>query len=418
MNPMAAEAAALSTYEQLKDTDFVQRLKSNGASDSQIKRFLDEIDEEIALEDNITESNFDRIMYETLKEVVTRPINAMVYRAMLKGFSEEISYTLENHELHSNMLPLRDAVKGIVLGKESDTDPIEETEIKKDELRYALARAQELYDSAVIGINPGQYPIASKTALYNAITVAKASLNKEGAAQSEIDGAMQLLQTAINDFEKSKIKEQETLKNPTSPGNTSSGGSGQASKPSTVETPKPQEQISIKIADIAGHWAESDITYLVGKGAVTGYPDGSFKPNNNITRCEFISILVKALKLETKTGKVFKDTEKHWAKDLISTAYANGITNGYGNDLFGPNDLITREQMVVMIVKAAGLNLKVEGRVFADNQEISSWAKDAVNIALGHNIVSGRPNNKFEPKSMANRAEAVTIIVNMLKALE
>jgi len=167
------------------------------------------------------------------------------------------------------------------------------------------------------------------------------------------------------------------------------------------------------LKDISGHWAEANISKLVNTGAISGYPDGTFKPDSSITRAEFATVLVKALNLESRSGKVFNDTTGHWAKDAISTAAGHGIVNGYDTTTFGPDNLITREQMAVMISKAANLN-GGEGKTFADNNQIADWAKAAVAATSGKNIISGYPDNTFRPKANATRAEAVTVIVKIL----
>jgi uncharacterized protein YjdB len=168
--------------------------------------------------------------------------------------------------------------------------------------------------------------------------------------------------------------------------------------------------VKATLKDITGHWAEASINQLVNVGAVSGYPDGTFKPDNTITRAEFATILVKAFNLEAKSGKVFSDTTGHWAKDTISTAAGHGIVSGYSASNFGPNNLITREQMAVMISKAANLS-GGEGKTFADSAQIANWAKAAVAATSNKNIISGYPNNTFRPKAHATRAEAVTVIV-------
>ncbi|WP_374015969.1 S-layer homology domain-containing protein [Paenibacillus thiaminolyticus] len=131
------------------------------------------------------------------------------------------------------------------------------------------------------------------------------------------------------------------------------------------ETKSPQ----ILLKDINGHWAEKNILALVQRGAVTGYQDNMFKPKNKITRAEFATILVKALDLKGTDGKVFKDTEKHWAKDNIAIASAHGIVNGY--------------------------------------------AVKSVETAIAQGILSGY-NNNINPQENANRAEAVTVVANAL----
>lgn len=170
----------------------------------------------------------------------------------------------------------------------------------------------------------------------------------------------------------------------------------------------------ISLNDVAGSWAETNINKLITAGAIGGYPDGSFKPDEPITRAEFVVVLVKAFNLEPQGGRVFSDTASHWAKNYITTAVANKIVNGYSDTNFGPNDLITREQMAVMIVKAAKLTGRTGGKVFTDQAQISSWAQDAVVIASANNTITGYPDNRFKPQISASRAEAVTVITKTL----
>ena len=170
----------------------------------------------------------------------------------------------------------------------------------------------------------------------------------------------------------------------------------------------------INLTDIKSHWAEKNIKQMVASGSVGGYPDGSFKPNDTITRAEFATMLVKAFKLENEGGKIFADTANHWAKNYIARATGSGIVSGYDADTFGPNNLITREQMAVMIAKAAKLTNAVEGNAFADGTQIADWAREAVVKANGNGIISGYPDNTFRPRATATRAEAITVIVNAL----
>ncbi len=169
--------------------------------------------------------------------------------------------------------------------------------------------------------------------------------------------------------------------------------------------------------DITGHWAEANIRQLVNSGVISGYPDATFKPDKSITRAEFVAALVKALKLEIKRGRVFSDTTGHWAQDSISTAVASGMVSGYDEFYFGPDDVISREQMAVIISRALGLSTQ-EGIFFADSKQIADWAATAVAAASGKNIISGFPGNTFQPRENASRAEAVTVIVKALNAVK
>jgi hypothetical protein len=180
-----------------------------------------------------------------------------------------------------------------------------------------------------------------------------------------------------------------------------------------IPIPPGEEQVQVPadtITDSTGHWAETAINELVKKGIVAGYPDGSFKPDNHISRAEFTSILVKAIGLNPggKTG--FADLEDHWARDYIATATGQGIVSGYSSVRFGPEDNITREQMAVMIAKAARLPALSEKKEFKDNNIISSWAREAVTQVSTNNLITGYPDQTFRPQNHTTRAEAVSVI--------
>lgn len=175
------------------------------------------------------------------------------------------------------------------------------------------------------------------------------------------------------------------------------------------------EPITAMFSDISRHWAEANIKQLLAAGAISGNPDGRFYPDNYITRAEFASILVKSFKLTPKdSGKMFNDTAIHWAKDNINTVVAYGIASGYDETTFGPNDLITREQMAVMLVKACKCSDQ-GGRTFADSNQITDWARAAVAAASAKNILGGYPDNTFKPRAYATRAEAVTAVVKAMR---
>jgi GH43 family beta-xylosidase len=200
-------------------------------------------------------------------------------------------------------------------------------------------------------------------------------------------------------------------------GSGSTPGSVTGTDTTGIEAVVPKEETTVKLTDIAEHWANTNIRKLIALGAVEGYPDGTFKPNNSITRAEFVKFLVAALKLQPESGKVFKDTNSHWAKDYISTASAYGITNGYSNTLFAPDDLISREQMAVMVVNAAKLAISEDEVTFMDKGDISFWAVGAVSTAQKQGLIEGYLDNRFLPAGHATRAEAVTVIVKLVGAI-
>ncbi|BAU27112.1 cohesin domain-containing protein [Aneurinibacillus soli] len=183
-----------------------------------------------------------------------------------------------------------------------------------------------------------------------------------------------------------------------------------------VGLPEKKEETKAALKDIQGHWAEARIQQLVQSGAVNGYPDGTFKPNQTITRAEFVAMVVKAFGLQPKEnqGVVFTDIQNHWAKEAIKIAYANGIINGYNATTFGANDTITREQMAVILTNIKKNGTEGKQLSFKDATSISAWAQKAVSKAVEEGIVTGYPDQTFKPHKTATRAEAVTMIHNAL----
>lgn len=184
--------------------------------------------------------------------------------------------------------------------------------------------------------------------------------------------------------------------------------------PQKADPPVVPPQNPVNLSDIKGHWAVASIIELVQRGAISGYPNGTFRPNQTITRAEFAAVLVAALDLKGTGGKVFADTANHWARESIAIANARGIINGYSSQRFGPDDPITREQMALMISQAKGLSGNANGKRFSDETRISLWSKNAVMATTAAGIINGYPDGSFRPQGRTTRAEAVTVIVNSL----
>lgn len=171
------------------------------------------------------------------------------------------------------------------------------------------------------------------------------------------------------------------------------------------------------LSDIKGHWAESAISDFVSKGYVGGYPNGTFKPNNSITRAEFVNIVNNYFGLTKSSGKVFSDTKDHWAKNVIDIAVTNGVCNGVSTTEFKPNEPITREQVAVMLSNYKKLTDTNHEEIykFNDKNNISSWAKDSVEGVVERGYMGGYSDLTFKPKNNITRAEAVTTLSRVHK---
>jgi len=169
---------------------------------------------------------------------------------------------------------------------------------------------------------------------------------------------------------------------------------------------------SSKASDIDNHWAKDAITLWQSKGVINGYPDGTFKPNQTITRAEFVSILNKVFQVEKEhSGTVsFADLdETHWAYEQIKTALAHGYITGKSETSIAPNAAITREEAAVMLARLLNQS-KANDKTFIDIDQASSWSLDALNALAGLGILQGDSNGKLNPKALLTRAEAVVLI--------
>jgi hypothetical protein len=193
-----------------------------------------------------------------------------------------------------------------------------------------------------------------------------------------------------------------------------------AEVPTTQPTTEPTTDTkpTINLSDISGHWAEANIKQAVSSGIAKGYQDGTFKPNQTVTRAEFAVMLMNTLKPQGEGAALaFTDTAKigAWAQKAVAQAVELGIIKGNADGSFRPNAVITRAEMAVMLANALGQTTEVkEATDFADDKDIPAWAKASVAYVKQTGIVQGKRDNQFAPQDHATRAEAVTVLLNML----
>jgi|GEM_PF-3791189 len=185
-----------------------------------------------------------------------------------------------------------------------------------------------------------------------------------------------------------------------------------------ITSPSIDEPNENNLSDIAGHWAESTIKEAVKRGVASGYPNGIFKPDATITRAEFVMMLMNALKPASEVSALnFTDTAEipAWSRQAVAYAVEAEIVSGYNDGSFRPFAEIARMEMAVLIAKAYGADMAtVTMTGFSDDSEIPEWAKGAVLVMKQLGIVEGRGGNRFVPNETATRAEAVTMIMNLL----
>ena len=170
--------------------------------------------------------------------------------------------------------------------------------------------------------------------------------------------------------------------------------------------------------DITGHWAADNILFAVSRGLLSGTSDTTFSPDTGMTRGMFMTALGRLAGINPdsyQTGKFTDVKADAYYAPYVNWAAQTGIVEGVTATTFEPDTNINREQMAVIMKNYAAklgydLPQTLKAVTFADNTQISSWAKDAVKSMQQAGILAGKNENKFDPKGTATRAEVATVL--------
>ncbi len=160
------------------------------------------------------------------------------------------------------------------------------------------------------------------------------------------------------------------------------------------------------------HWAYNSVNVLAENFILDGYLDGTFKPDANITRGEFAKIIVSATDtLDTSATSSFSDVSgDDWYYYYVSSAYKEGFIKGYPDGTFRPNDYITRADICTIVSRCLGSPSGVSGMTFNDDIHIPSYAKIPVYALVKKGIINGMGDGNFAPTAYATRAQTAKII--------
>lgn len=170
--------------------------------------------------------------------------------------------------------------------------------------------------------------------------------------------------------------------------------------------------VAFAATDIGSHWAGEQIQKWVSKGLASGYPDGTFKPNNQITRAEFVALANRAFEKQNPAATVsFKDVKStDWYYAEVAAAKAAGYISGYEDGTFRPNSPISRQEAASIVSRLLNLEVSDTQATFSDAASIPAWSKGAINAVVANNIMGGYPDGTFKPANNITRAEAVVTL--------
>ena len=173
--------------------------------------------------------------------------------------------------------------------------------------------------------------------------------------------------------------------------------------------------------DIAGTWAENYIREAVERNLFQGYPDGTFRPDNRLTRAQFVMVLWNLAGRPTvPEASPFADMDGQIEnfRNAVAWAYAKGYVNGTSPDTFSPGEPLTRQAAVKILFAYHGAVRGPEVMVaqayddlFSDGGKISAWARDAMYWAVYQKILSGTTSSTLEPGGPVTRAQLAAIMV-------
>lgn len=173
-------------------------------------------------------------------------------------------------------------------------------------------------------------------------------------------------------------------------------------------------------SDISGHWASEAIQEWLDKGLANGYPDGSFKPNENITRAEFMSLVNKSFDFTAEEEISYSDvSESKWYYNVVKATKAAGYLTGYPDGTIKPEELITRQEAAVIIAAVKGLESNVNGaNDLTDATEMASWSKGAIGAVVEAGYMSGYKDKTFKASNYIKRGEVITVLKKAVETQE
>ncbi|MBO4953827.1 MAG: S-layer homology domain-containing protein [Clostridia bacterium] len=190
------------------------------------------------------------------------------------------------------------------------------------------------------------------------------------------------------------------------------------------KTPYAEQKIAVNFTDVNGHWGKDYIVPLAEKGIIKGKTATTFEPDSNITRAEFLTLALNVAGIEAVEGETYADVDAGaWFAKTVATAKAKGLidNNMTADGNFYPDNNITREEMTSVIVKLyeaeKGAAAYGDITVFSDNASFSVWATDYIGKAVQLGVVTGNPDGTFNAVGNATRAEAAVIFSRLLGKL-
>ena len=319
-------------------------------------------------------------------------------------------------------------------GKASETSTDEKAEETKG-VNFTMVDSSASKDSSQAAASQGSYETGQTAGSQNSYGTGQNGGSQYGYGSSQNTGNQYGYGTSQNAGTQNGYA---SSQNTGSQGGTGSGGSGsgggggglvgvqaplQNNIDSVDENNQPSGNSGFSDLDEA-EWARDAVETLAEKGVISGDGDGRFRPNDTVTREEFVKMLMEASGIASEgVACPFVDVFKNdWFYSYVGAARQAGIVSGLSDSIFGVGLKISRQDAAVMINRAAdyvGKNLvsAKEYTSFSDEGQIAEYAADAVRKLYECGVISGMEDGSFRPQGLATRAEAAVMFTKLIYAL-
>ena len=178
----------------------------------------------------------------------------------------------------------------------------------------------------------------------------------------------------------------------------------------------PTRAAAAEFSDVNGHWAKNSIVRWMDEDVIHGYPDGTFRPNDKITRAEFATVLKNLLRLTEQAENPFSDLPDNWMKKPVLCLVKEGVIKGYSDGTFKPNNKILRQEAFTMICRAFYFPKAKDTdlSVFSDGEDVGNYAKGYIKTLVDLGAIRGYPDGTILPKEPISRAEIMTVLDRLI----
>jgi|LSQX01.1.fsa_nt_gb hypothetical protein len=431
--PVSVSAGFLSAYDVLKldYPEVVANIVAGGCNEGEIKEFLIALETDVSKRGTLNEANFNSIMYQSFEEVIQWRAHRNVFRALLKSYGDEIEYTLDNSELHPDLVPIRNAVMKSLLGEE-EKPPVSGggvTTSPNSDINQAISA--ELSKSAkVIQVDVSKYPeLVLPGSLLNDVSRKGKTLELSWSGLK-----ITLPPGAVNmDSEDKLTISAKTLSSAREAETAQKAGTNLKLiseiydiQVSTLETPR--NFAFTKPVDIALTYSIRETTEVQKSLALYFYNEKNLDweklSGNHDLSARYIRVTTNqpgkyalfAAVAATVTAEPepvsssFIDITGHWAEQDINIMYQKGLVSGVTTFMFEPERSITRAEFAAIMLRAMGEQpgTYMTGRFY--DVPADAWYFSAVNRAAEVGIISGYSSTSFGPRDPVTREQIAAII--------